>query len=328
MSECRPHAARLHAQANWIDSGSWCAGHLDPDPYIQVRFNSQSIITGIALQGRPNQNDPSHPWHNCCEQRVRSYRFWYSADCETFLSYTDGNGNSTIQCVQKCIEAKAADLCRLSGFDKATGTCYLSLNHADDVVSVTDDNKLVLIPGDAYICSRGDYLVSGRKPLPDDQITASSTLNYPAASVCTTVARLHAEANSMNVGSWCADYQDPDPYIQVQVRFSNQSIITGIALQGRPIHTDPTNIWYSFNWIIQFVTSYRFWYSEDCVTFLPYTDDNGTATVFPGNSDRDNVVTNMLPRHVTAMCVRINPVTWEGYCSLRFDIFGCVKDTL
>ena len=45
--------------------------------------------------------------------------------------------------------------------------------------------------------------------------------------------------------------------------------------------------------------------------------------VFPGNSDKDTIVTNMFKCPVIARCVRVNPVSWYQHINMRFDIIGC-----
>jgi len=45
--------------------------------------------------------------------------------------------------------------------------------------------------------------------------------------------------------------------------------------------------------------------------------------VFPGNDGPNTLVENTFPVPVVALCVRINPITFSGYMSLRFDLTGC-----
>ena len=48
--------------------------------------------------------------------------------------------------------------------------------------------------------------------------------------------------------------------------------------------------------------------------------------IFNGNSDQHTLVTNMLERPFIAKCVRVNPLSWSEYTSLRFDLIGCPVD--
>ncbi|WAR30218.1 CPXM2-like protein [Mya arenaria] len=105
------------------------------------------------------------------------------------------------------------------------------------------------------------------------------------------------------------------------VQFNGLSRVVGVAVQGRPFNTDPTVAY--MDCCYHRVTSYKFLYSWDCQHFTTVKDPNGSDMIFAGNTDQDTVVTSMLPKQVSAVCVRINPVTWEGFIALRFDILGC-----
>ena len=48
---------------------------------------------------------------------------------------------SKIKCVQKCHEESTKGLCNLAGYDKATKTCYLSMDRPQDVLDVDDDSS-------------------------------------------------------------------------------------------------------------------------------------------------------------------------------------------
>lgn len=45
--------------------------------------------------------------------------------------------------------------------------------------------------------------------------------------------------------------------------------------------------------------------------------------VFDGNTDRFTVVSHDLKIPHISKCVRINPITWQGYISLRAEFYGC-----
>ena len=46
---------------------------------------------------------------------------------------------SKIKCVQKCHEESTKGLCNVAGYNKATKTCYLSMDSHQDVLDVDDD---------------------------------------------------------------------------------------------------------------------------------------------------------------------------------------------
>jgi hypothetical protein len=47
--------------------------------------------------------------------------------------------------------------------------------------------------------------------------------------------------------------------------------------------------------------------------------------VFRGNSDQQSIVTNAFSPAITARYIRIQPITWYGYISMRFEIYGCYR---
>jgi len=46
---------------------------------------------------------------------------------------------SKIKCVQKCHEENIKGLCNVAGYNKATKTCYLSMDNHQDVLDVDDE---------------------------------------------------------------------------------------------------------------------------------------------------------------------------------------------
>ncbi|XP_052762616.1 uncharacterized protein LOC128205183 isoform X2 [Mya arenaria] len=137
------------------------------------------------------------------------------------------------------------------------------------VLTVQGVNFLPL--GRAAICLQGEYLVSGSRPVLDNQITASSVWDNHFSAYGPASARLHTTANLYNVGCWVAGINDQNPYIQVHL--NGLSTITGYALQGRPNMTDPSSSLYGC--CRQFVTSFRLLYSTDCTSFQTYLNNTG-----------------------------------------------------
>ncbi|XP_052788530.1 lactadherin-like [Mya arenaria] len=158
------------------------------------------------------------------------------------------------------------------------------------------------------LCVTSEYLVNGASPVLDSQLSVSSVWNNINVLCRAPGARLNTQPSLTTSGSWCAAENDKNQFIQVE--FNRMVHVTGIALQGRP--SNP-----------QYVTSYKFQYSQNCDNFTTFLSTDGTEMVFQGNTDQDTVVTSLLPNQITAKCVRINPQTWFHHISLRFDILGC-----
>ncbi|WAR10231.1 DIS1B-like protein [Mya arenaria] len=113
----------------------------------------------------------------------------------------------------------------------------------------------------------------------------------PAGTICVsapsgTMARYSClQQDNCSIAMFCPATSD----IYGQVQFNGLNNVVGVALQGRHDYD-------------QFVTAYKVFYSGDCV--------------FNGNTDKDTIVTSMLPSDVTALCVRLNPVKWNEHISL------------
>ncbi|XP_052818316.1 adipocyte enhancer-binding protein 1-like [Mya arenaria] len=193
---------------------------------------------------------------------------------------------------------------RICGYDKVSKTCFYSFDTYSDLNHNTETTKVVIIPDGGY-CYSTYYLLNGAR-----QITASSVYSDGCD---TRGARLYSVASDWHEGAWSAGYADTNQYIQVQFNCLNQ--VSGVALQGKVLND-------------QYVTSYRVLYSCDCVNFHTVTDTYGYYKTFAGNTDPDTVVTSMLPSPVTALCVRINPVTYKDWMSMRFEILGCPVNEL
>ncbi|KAJ8300587.1 hypothetical protein KUTeg_022106, partial [Tegillarca granosa] len=86
------------------------------------------------------------------------------------------------------------------------------------------------------------------------------------------------------------------------------SRIVGVATQRR----------YS---IQQWVTSYRVYYSEDCIKWELI--GGGDGKVFAGNVEGDDIKKNFFNQPVKAKCIRVNPLTWYNHVSMRMDAIGC-----
>jgi hypothetical protein len=55
----------------------------------------------------------------------------------------------------------------------------------------------------------------------------------------------------------------------------------------------------------------------DGITWVPYDD----GRVYVGNTDASKVVTNQLKLPLKARAIRINPVGWNNYISMRIEVY-------
>ncbi|XP_054988464.1 probable carboxypeptidase X1 isoform X2 [Sorex araneus] len=114
-------------------------------------------------------------------------------------------------------------------------------------------------------------------------------------------------------GAWCADEQDPEPWLQVDARRTAR--FSGIITQGR------NSIW-RYDW----VTSFKVQFSNDSRTWWASKNiSSGMDAVFPANSDPETPVLNVLPEPQQARFIRLLPQTWlqGGAACLRAEILAC-----
>ena len=146
--------------------------------------------------------------------------------------------------------------------------------------------------------------------IPDSQLSGSSFFDdNPQAAYHRS--RLHTQRNddgNDGRGAWRADENTVGEYIQAD--FVQLQQIQAIATQGRA----DTNYW---------VTSYKFAYSTDGVTYHYVENADGSDRVFVGNSDRNTVVENGLDVPIVARFVRLYPQTYPRWIALRWEVYGC-----
>ena len=141
----------------------------------------------------------------------------------------------------------------------------------------------------------------------DSQLSGSSFLHYRYAY---NRSRLHTQTESGEAkDAWIARLNEIGEYIQAA--FTDVRRVEAVATQGRA----DANQW---------VTSYKFAYSMDGVTFEYVRDVDGSERVFSGNSDRDMVVRHSLFSVVLARFVRLYPQDYNDHMTLRWEVYGCV----
>ena len=147
-------------------------------------------------------------------------------------------------------------------------------------------------------CDAPEALIAN---IPDSQLSGSGYYqDNPAYSY--SQSRLHSQI------AWVADENTVGEYIQAD--FGQLQRIQAVATQGRA----DINYW---------VTSYKFAYSTEGVTYDYVTSDDGSDRIFVGNSDRNTVVENGLDVPIVARFVRLYPQTVHNWMSLRWEVYGC-----
>ncbi|KAI8514743.1 hypothetical protein Bbelb_073340 [Branchiostoma belcheri] len=139
--------------------------------------------------------------------------------------------------------------------------------------------------------------------IPDDSITASST--WDDAGHEPYRGRLNGVTG---VGAWAAGTNTIGEWLQVDL--GEMKTVTGTIIQGR----------YNYD---QWVTSYKLEYSVDGLSWITYASSDGSEEVFPGNTDRNTPVTNLLDSPTNARYVRFLPQSWHGWMGMRVEVLGC-----
>ena len=92
------------------------------------------------------------------------------------------------------------------------------------------------------------------------------------------------------------------------------SVIHSVSTRGNPTGS---SIW---------VTSYRLSHSLDNTVWTDVLDPaTGDVMTFPGNTDENTPQDNSLPEPVLTRSVKLHPLSYNYYVSLRWAVRGCFK---
>ncbi|XP_013407092.1 lactadherin-like [Lingula anatina] len=151
-----------------------------------------------------------------------------------------------------------------------------------------------------------DLLVSGKSPISDSQITASSvwSSDFPPPH-----SRLYTLGDKdTNQGSWHGATKDKNQWLQFD--FGRVRKITAVLTKGR-------------NGYVCFVREYQVHYGNNTLIMRALYDADGKTKTFQGNIDEDTIQQNVLDTPVYARYLRINPVAWHHHICMRADVLGC-----
>ncbi|XP_072174633.1 lactadherin-like [Diadema setosum] len=137
--------------------------------------------------------------------------------------------------------------------------------------------------------------------IPDSSITASSYYN---SEVYPRFARLNGPHR------WCSSESNTDQWLRIDL--GEVFMVTGVITQGRA----NTERW---------VTSIHISTSLNDIDWIFAIDplSNGPK-VYPANYERNTHVTSLLPNPLRARYVRIHPITFMNYVSMRVEVLGRV----
>ncbi|XP_072018170.1 uncharacterized protein [Amphiura filiformis] len=148
----------------------------------------------------------------------------------------------------------------------------------------------------------------------DSQITASEFYEYLFFGIVTSAYPPYdGRLNKVN-GYWSTETDTPtDPWMQVDL--STMYTITGLEVQGNvPSITLEGDEEYVTELDVQY---------GDSPGALEYVKQDGVKKTFNASSDTLSVVAITFPAPITARYIRVLPITWQNWCSMRLEIIGC-----
>ncbi|XP_078666819.1 lactadherin-like [Branchiostoma floridae x Branchiostoma belcheri] len=285
-----PYRGRLNGVAG---VGAWAARTNTIGQWLQVDLGEMKTVTGTIIQGRSSQ-----------DQRVTSYKLQYSEDGVSWTTYASSDGSERVFPGNTDRNTPVTNLldspidARFVRFLPQTYNSWMSMRV--EVLGCSSNGVTTAQNSAPTVCRNPLGMESGA--IPDASITASSfwsTAHEPYRG------RLNGVAG---VGAWAARTNTIGEWLQVDL--GEMKTVTGTISQGRSSQD-------------QWVTSYKLQYSVDGVSWTTYASSDGSERVFPGNTDRNTPVTNLLDSPIDARFVRFLPQTRHHWFSMRVEVLGC-----
>lgn len=175
-----------------------------------------------------------------------------------------------------------------------------------------------------HCCDECDkFLVTGVDGVDDGKLTASAEFNgfsdgglkHRASRARLTSTEYTDNRGVTHSGAWSAGWNNANQWIQVE--FASLKLVRGVITRGR----SPVAYRLAQQWVTAYNISYSV-YGNDWHAFDSNQIIDGQM-VWPGNFDQDSPVINRFPLGFYARVVRLHPVTWNHFPSMRFDVIGC-----
>ncbi|XP_078348383.1 uncharacterized protein LOC144633376 [Oculina patagonica] len=281
-----PENGRLHFKSISGRYGAWSAGNKHDNSWFQVDFGRSVKVTMVATQGRQD-----------LDQWVTEYRVSYSNDGISFQDYEEGgyvkifDGNTDRDTIVR------------NRLQNPIITRYIRINPICH-------HGWISLRADFYNCTPAvcqDSLGLEKYSIPDSWITASS-MKFPDKKWhMPGNGRLHFKRIPRRYGACTAGNNRNNSWFQVH--FGRSVNVTMVATQGRQD-------------LDQWVTKYRVSYSNDGIIFQDY-EEEGHVKIFDGNTDRDTIFRNKLQNPIITRYIRINPISYYAWISLRAEFYRC-----
>ncbi|XP_027724376.1 coagulation factor V isoform X4 [Vombatus ursinus] len=262
------------------------------EPWIQVDFKREVVLTGIQTQG--------------AKQYLTSYyttQFYvaYSSDKRTWRYF---KGNSTSK--QEYFEGNSdASTIKENLFDPPIVAKYIRISptHAYNRPTL----RLELLGCEVQGCSTPLGMES--RKIENNQITASSTKqSWLGDAWSPFYARLNAQGR---VNAWQAKSKNNRQWLQIDLLKTKK--ITAIVTQGAKSLSSE-----------MYVMTYAIFYSDHGTEWKPYKDKSSmTEKIFVGNVNPKGQVKNFFNPPIFSRFIRFVPKSWNQSITVRLELFGC-----
>ncbi|XP_074164404.1 coagulation factor V isoform X2 [Sminthopsis crassicaudata] len=265
---------------------------LSSEPWIQVDFEKEVVLTGIQTQG--------------AKQYLTSYyttqfRVAYSSDKRMWRYF---KGNSTSR--QEYFEGNSdATSIKENPFDPPIVAKYIRISPTHSYNRPT--LRLELLGCQVQGCSTPLGMESGK--IQNNQITASSTRkSWLGGYWSPFYARLNAQGR---VNAWQAKSNNNKQWLQIDLLKTKK--ITAITTQGAKSFSNE-----------MYVMTYAIFYSDHGTDWKPYKDKSSMREkIFVGNVNPKGQVKNFFNPPIFSRFIRLIPKSWNQSITLRLELFGC-----
>ncbi|KAK1883605.1 Macrophage mannose receptor 1 [Dissostichus eleginoides] len=174
--------------------------------------------------------------------------------------------------------------------------CFLYAHTEEDPCPTVSKYLEIVYSCEQKVCLHGLGVEDGN--ITDSQLSASSSIGFYAPNK----ARLNGNSCWMPSGTSTSSW--------IQANLGQTRKVTGVVIQGCPQNE---------HWI----TKFKIQHSMDGTTWTDYTADGQS---FPGSTDKNSPVTQLLGTPVTTQYIRVLLLEFNGQAGLRFDVLGCTPD--
>lgn len=181
----------------------------------------------------------------------------------------------------------------------------LNTEDLNDITTEEDDSpsNFILVEGIDVTGREGSGLISNtvlNPPELDRSYSSVYSANTPGIG--------HARSMLDSLQAWSPSSNTSMGSHWMQIDLGANKTISGVVTQGR-------------NGVNQWVTSYKVEYSTNGTNWFPVDSEN----VFTGNADQNTKVTNSFTTNVSARYIRIYPLTYQTWPSMRAGVVETIE---